>query len=79
MHNFKLGPGFSWAKRYGAANLPHGGLKLGSQKGVYLAAQNEPKLRVSPMVYLHAGLGIGSAVPCAIHWESNRDSHALGS
>ena len=24
------------------------------------------------MVYLHAGLEIGSAVPYAIHWESNR-------
>ena len=31
------------------------------------------------MVYLHAGLEIGSAVPYAIHWESIRDSHVLGS
>ena len=38
-----------------------------SQKGVILAAQKEPKLRVSLMVYLHAGLEIGSAVPYAIH------------
>ena len=28
---------------------------------------NEPKSRVSPMVYLHAGLVIGSAIPYAIH------------
>ena len=42
MYNLKLGPGFSWAKRYGAANRPHGGVKLGSQNGVILAAQNEP-------------------------------------
>ena len=31
------------------------------------------------MVYLHAGLEIGSAIPYAIHWESNKDFHALGS
>ena len=31
------------------------------------------------MVYLHAGLEIGSAIPYAIHWESNGDSHVLGS
>ena len=28
-------------------------------------------------VYLHAGLEIGSAIPYAIHRESNRDSHDL--
>ena len=55
------------------------GLKLGSQTGVILAAQNEQKSGVSPMVYLHAGLEMGSAVPHAIHRESNGDSHALGS
>ena len=55
------------------------GLKLGSQKGVILAAQNEPKSKVSPMVYLHAGLEIKSAIPHAINQESNDDSHALGS
>ena len=32
-----------------------------------------------PLVYLHAGLEIRSAIPYVIHWESNRDSHALGS
>ena len=46
-------------------------MKLGSQKGVILAAQNEPKSGVSPMVYLHAGLEMGSAILDAIHWESN--------
>ena len=40
-----------------------GGLKLGSQKEIILAAPNEPKSGVSPMVYLHAGLEIGSAIP----------------
>ena len=54
-----------------------GGLKLGSQKGVILAAQHESKLKVSPLVYLHAGLEIGSAVPYAIHWESDEDSHVV--
>ena len=55
------------------------GGEIGSQKGVILAAQNEPKSGVPPMVYLHARLEIGSAIPYAIHRESNRDSHALGS
>ena len=52
-------------------------MKLGSQKGVILAAQNEPKSGVPPMVSLHAGLEIGSAIPYVIHRESNIDSHAL--
>ena len=56
-----------------------GGVKLGSQKEVILAAQNEPRSGVSSMVYLHAGLEIGSAIPYAIHWESNEDSHYAGS
>ena len=56
-----------------------GGVKLGSEKGVILAAQNEPKSGVPPMVYLHARLEIGSAIPYAIHQESNKDSFALGS
>ena len=30
------------------------------------------------MVYLHAGFEIGSAIPYAIHEESDRDSHVLG-
>ena len=55
-----------------------GGLKLGSQKGVILAAQNEPKSGVPSIVYIHAGLKIGSAIPYAIHRESNREFHALG-
>ena len=56
-----------------------GGVKLRFQKGVILAAQNEPKSGVPPMVYLHTGLEIGSTIPYAIHQESNGDSHALGS
>ena len=79
MHNLELGQGSLWAERYGAANSPHGGVKLGSQKGVILAAQNEPKSGVPSIVYLHAGLEIRSAIPYAIHQESNKDSHALGS
>ena len=30
------------------------------------------------MVYLHAGLEIGSAMPYAIDREANKNSHALG-
>ena len=55
-----------------------GGVKSGSQKGVILVTQNELKLKKFPMVYLHAGLEIGSAVPHAIHQESNVDFHAVG-
>ena len=44
-----------------------GGVKFGSQKGVILAAQNEPKSGVPQVVYLHAGLEIGSAIPFVIH------------
>ena len=54
-------------------------VKLRSQNGVILAARNEPKFGVLPIVYLHAGLEIGSAIPYAIHGESNEDCHALGS
>ena len=79
MPDVELGPDSPWAQRYGAANPPHRGLKLGSQKGVILAAQNEPNSKVSLIVYLHPGLEIGSAIPYAIHQESNGDSHALGS
>ena len=34
---------------------------------------------VLPIVYLHAGLEIASAIPYAINQESNRGFHALGS
>ena len=56
-----------------------GGVKLGSQKGVILVTQNEPKSEVSPMVHPHAGSEIRSSIPYAIHWESGIDSHVLGS
>ena len=45
------------------------GTEIGVQKEVILAAQNEPKSGVSPMVYLQAGLEIGPAIPYANHWE----------
>ena len=55
------------------------GAEIGVPKrGVILAAQNEPKLKVSRIVYLHAGIEIRSAIPHAIHWESNEDSQAPG-
>ena len=78
MYNLKLGPGFLWAKTYGAANCPHGGVKLGSQNGIILAAEMSQNSGVLPIVYLHAGLKIRSAIPYTIHQDSNRDSHALG-
>ena len=36
-------------------------------------------LGVLQIVYLDAGLEIGSAIPYAVHRESNEDSHDLGS
>ena len=53
--------------------------ELGSQNWVILAAGNEPKIGVLPIVYLHAGMEIRSAIPYAIHRESDRDTQALGS
>ena len=44
-----------------------GGQNWGPKKRVDLAAQREPKSKVSPMVYLHAGLEIGSTIRYAIH------------
>ena len=47
---------------------------IGGQIWLLKMSQN---LGVLPIVYLHAGLEIGSANPYAIHRESNRDSHTL--
>ena len=68
-----IGSGHPMSIQIWGRQLTTRGLKLGPRKGVILAAQNEPKLRVSPMVYHHAGLEIGSAVPYAIPFESNMD------
>ena len=54
------------------------GIEIWGRQLTTRGAEIGPKLRVSPMAYLHAGLEIGSAVPYATHWESNRDSHVLG-
>ena len=59
VYNLELGPGSLWAQRYGAANCPHGGVKLGSQKGVILAAQNEPKFGGDPNSISPRRLGDG--------------------
>ena len=63
---------------WGRQLTTRGGVKLGSQKKVTLAAQNEPKSGVLPMVYLHAGLEIGSAFRYALHQEGDKDFHSLG-
>ena len=39
VQDLKLGLGSSLVPRYGAANRPHGGLKLWSQKGVFWHTQ----------------------------------------
>ena len=71
MHNLELGPSFLVGNEIWGHQLTTRGVKLRSQKGVILAALNEPKSGVPPMVCLHAGLEIGSAIPYAIHQESN--------
>ena len=63
-------------ERWGRQSTTRGG-EIGVPKGVILITQNEPKLKVSPMVYLHTGLEIRPAVRHAIHPESNGDSHEL--
>ena len=78
MHNFKK---VQDSHGQGEMGLPidhTGRVILGSQKEFILAAQNEPKYGASPMIYLHAGLKIGSAIPYAILWESDKDSLVLG-
>ena len=49
------------------------------KRGSFWLLEMSQNLGVLPIVYLHAGLKIRSAIPYAIHRESNRDSHALGS
>ena len=64
---------------WGRQLTTRGGGEIGVPKGVLLAAQNAPKLGVSSIVYLHAGLEIVSAIPHAIYQAFNGDSHAHGS
>ena len=45
---------------------------MGSQKGAVLATQNEPKFGLLPIVYLHAGLEIGSGIPYVINREATK-------
>ena len=54
-----------------------GGCNWGPKRGSFWLL--EMKSGVIPIVYLHAGLEIRSAIPNVIHQESNRDFHALGS
>ena len=74
----EIGSGLPMGIEIWGSQVTTRGAEYGVPKGVILGAQNGPKMRVSPMVYLHAGLETQSAVPYAIHWESNRDSHVLG-
>ena len=78
MQDLKLGPASHMGTEIWDRQLTTRGAQIGVPKGVILAAQNEPKSMVSPMVYLHASLDTGPAVPYAIHWESNGDSHVHG-
>ena len=57
--------------------IDHMGGEIRVPKEVILAAQNEPKSGVLLMVYLHAGLEIGSVISYAVHQQSNVDSMHL--
>ena len=57
-----------------------GGGEIGVPKrGSFWLLKMSQNSGVLPIVYLHAGLKIRSAIPYVIHRESNRDSHALTS
>ena len=73
MYNLELGPG----SLVGIEVLTTRRGEIGVPKGVILAAEMSQNLGVLPIVFLHAGLEIGSAIPYAIHPKSDRDSHAL--
>ena len=51
----------------------------GPKRGSFWLLKMSQNPGVLPIVYLPAGLKIGSAIPYAIHRESNEDSHATGS
>ena len=54
-----------------------GGRNWGPKRGSFWLLKKSQNSGVLPIVYLHAGLEIGSAIPYAIHQESNGDSHVL--
>ena len=64
---------------WGRQLTKRGGEIWGPKKGSFWLLQMSQNLGVLPTVYLHAGLEIGSVIPYAMHQESNRDPHALGS
>ena len=51
MQDFKLGPGSSWAKRYGAPNGPHRGAEIGPRKWGLLAWPKMSKNGTYPQGY----------------------------
>ena len=72
MHNLEL-VGASQRHRDMKPPTDHTGGEIGVQNRGHLAAQNEPKSKLSPMVYLHAGSEIGSGIPYGINCEPNED------
>ena len=64
---------------WGRQLTTRGGEIGGPKRGPFWLLEMSRNSGVLPKVYLHAGLEIGSAIPYAIHRESNGDSHALGS
>ena len=48
------------------------------KRGSFWLLEMSQNSGVLPIVYLHAGLEVGSVIPYAIHRESNRDFHAFG-
>ena len=62
---------------WGRQSTTRGARNWGPKRGSFWLLEMSQNSGVLPIVYLNAGLEIGSAIPYAIHPESNRDSHAL--
>ena len=56
---------------WGRQLTTRGGLNWGPKRGSFWLLEMSQNSGVLPLVYLHAGSEIGSAIPYAIHRESN--------
>ena len=63
---------------WGRQLFTRGGEIVVPKRGSFWLLEMSQNSGVLPLVNLDAGLEIGSAIPYAIHQESNKDSHPLG-
>ena len=79
MYNLRFRSGLPVGIEIWGRQLTTRGGEIGvPKKGPFWLLKISRNSGVLPIVYLHAGLEIGFAIPYAIHQESNEDSHALG-